>query len=293
MGHEKSLVSMKFEPSRWTHPSIAAASKTFPIGNVVELNAGRGAIAHGIRISPLSVQEPERLISGLTAGFSTLNNPAIVTAIKQFTVGLRDFKTVAELQIGQPLPYSNVLDGFAILASAIEFWQAIGQQKGALKITLAGAQVAAGVADLIIGTTQTKCIMLGVDGLNKFVASCAAFNSALGSTSGTPPVGSVLRFFVAPMDELSESNISSSPAVSSQLPDYLPLAALFGDSLRSTEVGGRSPGQIVPDTILAAFRVELASMPTLAAVATTEPTASRSGSPRPKPSKKRNHRKPD
>jgi len=272
---------MKIEPSRWSRPSIATANKLFPIGSVVELNAGGGAIAHGIRINPLSVQEPERLISGLTAGFSTLNNPAIIPAIKQFTVGLRDVKAVTELASGQPLPYSNVygnvLDGFAILASAIEFWQAIGQKKGALKITLAGAQVAAGVADLLIGTTQTKCIMLGVDGLNKFVASCSAFNSALGSASGIPPVGSGLRYFVAPMDELTEQSTPYSPDVSSQLPDYLPLSALFGDPQPSTAAGGRLPGQTVPDTVLADFRAELASMPTLAAVATTDPRASRQG----------------
>jgi hypothetical protein len=261
---------MKLGLPQWSVAPIAQGIETAPAGSIVELSAGPGAKAYAVRLDASALQSPSQLTLTMATALGVLGDPRTPKRIAQLTGAAKDFKAMGELATGTAMPFGGVVDGFAVLASGMEFWQAISENKGTLKIVIAGAEVTAGLVNLLWESPRSKMVVLGVDAVGKAYAAL---------DKGSLPAATGPAVVVAPAAEAPKSS-----ELAASRPHPPTLNAVVGLPFNPILQKGKSPSGLgllggaglngalpatpwaLSEPMMASIRAQLAMMPSLVPV---------------------------
>lgn len=140
-------------------------------GTVVTIDSETDT-AIAVKVDAAQLNDTGSLHAALNKAISFANNPVTPKASAQVAGLVKDFQSFGTLAIPDQMPagVGHVVDGFVIVAATTKFWQEIAKAESGLRITAAGAEVVASVAEAFWPSTTTKMVGFLVRGTGKAVA---------------------------------------------------------------------------------------------------------------------------
>ncbi len=136
-------------------------------GGAVLIEAG-GQHAMAIPVDGAALHDPATLHAAVATGLGVALDPQTVKKLTAISGVLKDTNTgYGMIYPGQHLPVGEVLDGLAIITSSVSFMQAIQSQKSPLRVSLAGAEMVANMADAFIKTPATTMVAMVIRNVNR------------------------------------------------------------------------------------------------------------------------------
>jgi hypothetical protein len=118
-------------------------------GTLVTIGSGKDK-ALAVKVDAAQLNDPGSLHAALDKAISLANNPVTPKATSQAAGLIKDFQSFGTLAVPDYVPtgVGHVVDGFVVVAATAKFWQEIAKGQSAVRISVAGAELAAGVAEV-------------------------------------------------------------------------------------------------------------------------------------------------
>lgn len=156
-------------------------------GTLVTIDSGKDK-AIAVKIDADQLNDTGSLHAALDKFVAVASNPVTPKATAQAAGLVKDFQSFGTLAIPDHMPAvaGHVVDGFVIVAATAKFWQEIVKAESGVRISVAGAELAAGFAEAFWPSPTTKMVGFLVRGTSKVVAINDLVASAAKPSSPKP-----------------------------------------------------------------------------------------------------------